>query len=99
MELTTLYHASLRKRHINMADAANYWDSIQTLTTVRYRCGYSSCGREVAADRGWFHRNATSLAPDGYLYVCPSYKLLMLFDGAVQYPGISLRGASKISPE
>jgi hypothetical protein len=71
-----------------MAYRDRYWDHIQSLHTKTYVCGHASCGKDVAADKGWVQ--SVHIQDTAYIYVCPNCRLPTLFDGQTQLPGVSL---------
>jgi hypothetical protein len=85
-----------------MVDNRKYWESApqgMQLETRIYTCGYSSCGKEVGADKGWLHRNQDNNHLDGWIYVCPNCKRPTFFDSdATQFPGVSLGSDVKHLP-
>lgn len=92
---STLIKSAHAKGRTTMITSQNYWDGIQTLPTKIYKCGYSSCGIEVGADKGWSHKNANNPAQiDGFIYAYPLCKNPTFFDlsGNMQFPGVSLGG-------
>jgi hypothetical protein len=76
-----------------MVDTQKYWEQASPhgfLPTKNYTCGYSSCGKEVGADKGWTHKN-TGGHVDGSIYLCPNCKRPTFFDtDNTQFPGVSL---------
>jgi hypothetical protein len=67
------------------------WEHVKDITVKNYKCGYSSCGKEVASEKGWYHTNANG-ARDAMIYICPNCKGPTFFDAAeqLQLPGVSL---------
>jgi hypothetical protein len=87
-----------------MIDNQRYWEPSNTggggpIPTRNYTCGHSSCGKEVGADKGWYHRNQDGNL-DGWICVCPSCKRPTFFDieNKTQCPGVSLGSDVKHLP-
>lgn len=69
------------------------WHGINSLKAEDFRCGY--CGREVAADKGYFRDDEKS----HYIRICPRCAKPTYFDAGKQVPDIAPGNEVKEVPE
>jgi Domain of unknown function (DUF4145) len=79
---------------------ATNWDNSLNLTPLNFKCGYSTCGREVSSEKGWYHHNDQKSAIDGLIHICPVCKRPTFFDIQfdTQFPGVSMGNEVKDLP-
>jgi Domain of unknown function (DUF4145) len=80
-------------------DANGNWAQSGQLRPRSFKCGYSTCGREVSSEKGWTHQDVGNRT-DGYGYICPMCQRPTFFDEQLntQMPGVSLGNEVKDLP-
>jgi hypothetical protein len=74
------------------------WQQVNNIRPRSFKCGYSTCGREVSSEKGWFHLDRANNL-DGFVYICPiclGPTFFDVFDN--QMPGVSLGNEVKNLP-
>jgi hypothetical protein len=76
------------------------WDGVSTIAPRNFKCGYSTCGREVSSEKGWHHYTDGRSQIDGIIHICPICKRPTFFDVLknTQSPGVSLGNEVKNLP-
>lgn len=81
-------------------ESGKNWEGSAGLTPHNFKCGYSTCGREVSSEKGWHHYNNQGNRVDGLIHICPVCKRPTFFDLLLgtQSPGVSMGNEVKDLP-